>query len=272
MDKLEEANSRLLRKREELVNTQDWKSKPSILNLTIKELQAKFEARSKNTKIPQPTEATCWHCFACGKICEKVDLSNDLLGEKGEKTYCISCAESKRLSEIDYIYQRAGIPEMYRKASLQEEARSLFFTGANGVGKTYKAAGIICNYIEKLNYIQRKNCNENYPIFITVPELLMKIRNCFSLQQCEESVVEKYSRCPILVLDDLGVEKTTEWALQTLYIILNNRYSNYMQTIITSNLTIEALQDKLGDRIASRIVGMCKMVKLTGRDRRLQSI
>lgn len=213
------------------------------------------------------------YCQDCGRTCDDTDMSDAFLDGFGRKCCCVSCFDKKRDARIEEVYKLSGLPKMYGNASLQEDNRSLFLSGANGVGKTYKAAGILCNWIERLNYKQLINCHEIYntcPVFITVPELLMKIRNCFSLQQCEESVVGKYSRCPILVLDDLGVEKTTEWALQTLYIILNNRYSNYMQTIITSNLTIEEIGEKLGDRIASRIAGMCKIIKLTGNDRRLK--
>ena len=266
MDKLEEANNRLLKRREELVNTQTSNVKPLIL--TIPELQERFNERAMQSKIEKSEEVMKRYCMECWKPFEDVDLSN-----VENKVYCIPCLDKKRLDRLAHVYKLSGIPEMYKKASLQDESRSLFLSGANGIGKTYKAAGILCHWIEKLNYKQLlDSCGSgNYPVFITVPELLMKIRNCFSLQQCEESVVEKYSRCPVLVLDDLGVEKTTEWALQALYIILNNRYANYMQTIITSNLTIEEIGEKLGDRIASRIAGMCKIVKLAGRDRRIKN-
>lgn len=267
MDKLEEANDRMLKRRKNLVSMRESSVKPLIL--TIPELQKRFEERAKQPKLEEYIQLCCQECR---KPCEEVDLSVDILDDRGNKVCCIPCVDKKRESLIDYVYQVSGIPVMYKEARLQGENRSLFLSGGNGIGKTYKAAGIICNWIEKLNYQQLSNCydmSNNCPIFITVPELLMKIRNCFSLQQCEESVVEKYSRCPVLVLDDLGVEKTTEWALQTLYIILNNRYSNFMQTIITSNLSIEEIGEKLGDRIASRIAGMCKIVKLTGKDRRI---
>lgn len=239
------------------------------LILTIPELQKRFEERALQPKIEKYADME--YCLDCGKTCDDTDLSEAILDDKGNKVYCIQCIDKKRVDILADVYRLSGIPEMYKRVSLQDESRSLFLVGANGVGKTYRAAGIICNWIERLSYKQLSECriDVNYPVFITAPELLMKIRNCFSLQQCEESVVEKYSRCPLLVLDDLGAEKTTEWALQTLYIILNNRYSNYMQTIITSNLTIEEIGEKLGDRIASRIAGMCKIVKLTGKDRRL---
>ena len=83
-------------------------------------------------------------------------------------------------------------------------------------------------------------------------------------------MLKDYFNTPLLILDDLGAEKTTDWALQSLYIIINKRLSEELQTIITSNLSLDELRDKIGDRIASRIAGMCKIVKLTGRDRRLK--
>jgi integrase len=56
-----------------------------------------------------------------------------------------------------------------------------------------------------------------------------------------------------LYLDDLGTEKPTDWALQTLYLIIDRRYPEMMQTIISSNLNLDELSSRLGDRIASRI-------------------
>jgi len=47
-------------------------------------------------------------------------------------------------------------------------------------------------------------------------------------------------------------EKTTEWALQTLFVIIDRRYRNMVKTIITSNLSLNEISEKIGDRIASR--------------------
>jgi DNA replication protein DnaC len=84
------------------------------------------------------------------------------------------------------------------------------------------------------------------------------------------SLIEKYAGKKCLILDDLGVEKTTEWSLQTLYTIIDRRYREEKQTLITSNLTLDEIAEKVGDRIASRIAGMCKVVEIKGRDRRLK--
>ena len=70
-------------------------------------------------------------------------------------------------------------------------------------------------------------------------------------------------------MDDMGAEKTTDWSMSTLYVLIDKRYSEMMPTIITSNLTVAEVADKVGDRIASRIAGMCKVIELKGKDRRL---
>jgi DNA replication protein DnaC len=115
--------------------------------------------------------------------------------------------------------------------------------------------------------------NFNQFAWINVSLLLFNIRQSYNSPeqaQDERFLVEKYSSIPWLCFDDLGVEKTSEWALQTLYLIINQRYENIRTTIITSNFDLDELADKLGDdRITSRIRGMCKIIKLSGADRRI---
>ena len=194
--------------------------------------------------------------------------------EHHAKNAWIEARQAKKNNLTAYV-NASGTPKIFQNISnkyspkIEEVSNSLFITGGFGTGKTYLAVGILKYYINQLPCINFVEPFKNVPIFITVPELLMKIRNCFSLNECEETIIDKYSNSPLLILDDLGAEKTTEWVLQTLYIILNNRYSNLKRTIITSNLSLDELRDKIGDRIASRIAGMCKIVKLTGCDRRV---
>ena len=73
------------------------------------------------------------------------------------------------------------------------------------------------------------------------------------------------------MLDDLGVDKTSEGSLQTLYTIIDRKYREEKQTLITSNLTLDEIAEEVGDRIASRIAGMCKVVEIKGKDRRLKN-
>lgn len=75
----------------------------------------------------------------------------------------------------------------------------------------------------------------------------------------------------ILILDDIGVESATDWVQETLYGIVNKRYEEKQVTIFTSNLKIGQLAEKVGDRIASRIVEMCDVIQLEGTDKRLKT-
>lgn len=177
-------------------------------------------------------------------------------------------ADSKKSNYGNYILA-AGIPRKFSDVTAKEDNRSLFITGSFGAGKTHHAISVMKNYIDNLPNSCFVQPFSKLPIFITVPDLLLTIRSVFSLQKCEEEIVDKYSNTPLLVLDDLGAEKTTDFSLQTLYIILNRRYNEQLQTIITSNLTLDEVKDRLGDRIASRIAGMCSVLKIVGKDRRL---
>lgn len=75
----------------------------------------------------------------------------------------------------------------------------------------------------------------------------------------------------ILIIDDLGAEKASDWVAETMFKIIDKRYREVLPTIITSNLDLGELADRLGDRITSRIAEMCDVIKLEGSDRRLST-
>ena len=110
-------------------------------------------------------------------------------------------------------------------------------------------------------------------MFISVPELLLKIRGTFNnsfSETSEQEILNIYSCAKVLYLDDLGTEKASDWALQTLYLLIDRRYSEMLRTVISSNLSLDELADHLDDRISSRIAGMCEVIKMEGKDRRLK--
>lgn len=200
--------------------------------------------------------------------------------------------EKKDQIVIDIARQCGVPPKLRRSVITKPPIDNYFITGNIGTGKSYLAAGLLKNYISQIypEYTGEKyKININLkPIFVNVPELLLNIRECFNLVKktkrfdearynenpdnfTEKGLIDHYTNTPFLVLDDLGIEKTSEWSLQTLYIILNRRYeeSDDKLTIITSNLNLNDISRKLDDRIGSRINGMCKTLKLTGKDMRL---
>ncbi|MFB9399100.1 ATP-binding protein [Streptomyces echinatus] len=83
-----------------------------------------------------------------------------------------------------------------------------------------------------------------------------------------ERDLQSLTRCPPLLQDDLGAAKTSEWTEELTYRLINHRYEHLRPTLITSNLTTDALRAALGDRVSSRLAQMTERVTLDGGDRR----
>lgn len=132
---------------------------------------------------------------------------------------------------------------------LKASRDSVFLSGKTGCGKTHLAVSI-------LREASIQDVLSAY--FITVPEMLMRIRASFSPinEESEEEIVKKFSDYEVLVLDDLGSEKTSEFSITTLFLILDRRDRYFKRTIITSNLSLKEIEESLGARISSRLAGM----------------
>lgn len=169
----------------------------------------------------------------------------------------------------------------------------LYIYGKPGTGKTHLCAAMIREFYSRFPK-QRQWLGDDHrhaeyvpppdPRLITVPDLFMKIKASFGKKEAEadhwdshisekemneSQLIQKFSTLDVLFLDDIGTEKTTDWAQQTLYSIIDYRYREMLQTVITSNLSLNELSDKTGDRITSRIAEMCRVIELKGKDRRL---
>ena len=181
---------------------------------------------------------------------------------------------SKRFQQA----RRDDIPEKtWSQVSGFLKEDSIFLHGSPGIGKTHIAAALIREKILADNEAHYTYPDKSvrvympsYPVMTTIPDLLLEIRECFNGgQESESSIIERYSAKKCLILDDMGAEKTSEWSIQTLYSIIDHRYREEKQTMITSNLTLDEIAEKVGDRIASRIAGVCKVVEIKGKDRRI---
>jgi DNA replication protein DnaC len=146
--------------------------------------------------------------------------------------------------------------------------KGLFFLGKPGLGKTHLSVAIVKEVINRTNA---------RALFYDVRDLLKEIRNTFNpvVRSTELQVVQPVMRAELLVLDDLGAEKTSEWVEETLNLIVNTRYNEKRLTIFTSNYPVlEDLSDpdnlvvRVGYRMWSRLHEMCDFVELKGVDYR----
>ena len=146
--------------------------------------------------------------------------------------------------------------------------KGLFTTGAYGVGKTYLAS-CIANEIIK---------NGKSVIFGTLIQLLDFIRDSYSDSEVsDKDYLNLYSSVDLLVIDDLGKEKPIEWVLEKLFLIVNNRYNNYLPIVITINYNRNQLRERLCinknysivDSIISRLYEMCGGIEIKDDDHRM---
>lgn len=141
--------------------------------------------------------------------------------------------------------------------SYSPEGDGLVFFGPCGTGKTHLAASIVNRFIGRIPVL-----------FVSCPELLIEIRESMNGNKGNNSL-EAAKDVRLLVVDDIGAEKTSEWVRETLFVLINHRYEYKLPTIFTTNCSMSQLSEKLGDRIASRLVEMCRMINVAGDDYRL---
>ncbi|KPI02921.1 IstB domain protein ATP-binding protein [Actinobacteria bacterium OK074] len=135
---------------------------------------------------------------------------------------------------------------------------SLLLLGPTGTGKTRQAYGAIRSLLGAGIGVHWNA--------VTAADLYAEMRPRPGLDP--EWMLRHLLRTPLLVLDDLGAARMTEWTDELTYRLVNHRYNHELPTVMTSNLPVASLRSKLGDRIASRIAGMAEQITLDGPDRR----
>ncbi len=241
-------------------------------------------------------------------LCE--DTGYRAVGE-GKRRRVVRC-ECRLRTRTDKLLEMARIPRRYQHCELSEfdtrfsgahpslgrakmlaerfveeypldEKNGLLLIGPIGVGKTHLAVGIL----KELVLRKGAHC-----LFYDYRELLKQIRNSYnpSVAATELEVLRPALEVPVLVLDEVGAERPTDWLWDTVSHILNTRYNEKRTTIVTTNFsdappgadepvdtfsrTRRAREDTLGDRITermrSRLHEMCRVIEMQGQDFRLK--
>lgn len=150
--------------------------------------------------------------------------------------------------------------------TFKADSTGILLTGGYGTGKTHLAAAII-NEMIKQNIVGA---------FVVVADLMRLIRRSFDEKENVDlqKVFDTVKKSELLVLDDLGAEKSSDWVREQLFILINARYENMLPTVITTNKKLEELAENnvLGQRIASRIAEMTDGVMINVDDYRLRKL
>ncbi len=128
--------------------------------------------------------------------------------------------------------------------------KGLLMTGPVGCGKSHLATAILRGVIEK-GYTG---------LYYNSPDLLRDIRATFepTSDLTEDDLLEEVTTVDLLVFDDVGAENATGFVLDRFYLIINSRYEGCKPIIVTTNLDLAALENRLGQRIVSRMLEMCE--------------
>jgi DNA replication protein DnaC len=185
----------------------------------------------------------------------------------GRKAFPCDCQISARVARrIPTLYRNARLADF--KATTTErvieffskpDSLGLLISGPTGVGKTYLAAAITRELIEIRQEI----------LFLEVSRLYSELRECMKRNESEESLIAQYVDVRWLVLDDFGAGALTDFERRYALDLLNRRANAKRKTILTTNLHLEEIAEKLDERIASRLSGF-DQIEAQGKDRRAQ--
>lgn len=168
---------------------------------------------------------------------------------------------------------------------------SLTLSGPKGTGKTHMAVACIRTWLRymagklvpELEYVSGWFDESNadqwifdhphiLPYFISAPEFFLELKATFNNSEyTERDVLDRYtSSKALLVLDDLGAEKVSDWSRQMLFTLIDRRYRRMQQTIVTTNLSLDELAAHYDARVPDRLLEMGTIINLGGESYRVK--
>lgn len=251
--------------------------------------------------------------------CDQCDGSGwvQTAGLDGQRTGAVRECECRRVIKLEKMLERAGLPRRYQEASfetfdagaadrsvqaaklvsekyceeyLTDPSRGLLYVGSVGVGKTHLAIATL----RRLTLDYSVRC-----YFADFRDLLKRLQASFDGgAMTRTEIMKPVMQSDVLVLDELGAARPTDWTFEIAEEIINNRYNEAKATLFTSNLPNEppigetrrlepagtrygsisgaaadamrgeSLGDRLGSRMFSRVQQMCRVVPMAGDDYR----
>jgi DNA replication protein DnaC len=185
----------------------------------------------------------------------------------GRKAFPCDCQTTALVARrIPPLYRNARLAD-FKEATIarvrlffsQPDALGLLIVGPTGVGKTYLAAAITRELIENRQPVH----------FLEVSRLYSELRECMRSDESEETLLAQYVNVRWLVLDDFGAGALTDFERRYALDLLNRRANAKRKTILTTNLRLEEIAEKVDERIASRLSGF-QQIEAQGKDRRAQ--
>ena len=235
--------------------------------------QAEYEQLKAARQAKAEAEKKAEEAALMKRKVEKV-IGDSGLGERFlRRTFATFETPTENLRQIAETAQRYArnfercLPKQSRKIV---EPNGILITGDIGTGKTHVVAAI-ANHL--LNQGIAVICMTERNLFSRIQATYVKGRSWGIERESETEIRNVYETVPLLIIDDLGKEKASEWTIATLYAIIDGRYDRAMPTIVTTNykpqLLIERISPSGGSKttaeaVVDRLREMCVVLNMTG--------
>ena len=229
--------------------------------VTTRECTEHGAYEAKCIEMPMGLEPVVLGCPKCAKAAEtaaaqRKERSEQIVRMQKLKGLTSSAAIPEKYTGAtigDYVTEFPG--EKYAKAICETYVRtwadqrlkggSLVFTGMCGTGKTHLACAIG-------NAVMSEHLGT--VVFGTVPEIIGLVKETYrdGAKRTERQVIRELMDPDLLIIDEIGAQRGTEYELQVLFEIINTRYQANKPIVLISNLTKEQLEQFLGERVMDR--------------------
>ena len=214
---------------------------------------------------------------------------NRFIYDYPQQVKCEECALLEYLSDKDYsseklldVFKHIGIPYKFcvenfdvseslnRFVPMTKRGRGLFLHGTTGTGKTTALISIFKHWLKThFGWGTSRSPSFSDWKFINFPMWIIELQSAYRRDVSPSELIKELCEKPFLIIDDIGAEKMTDFVRQTTYALINEREMEMRPTFITSNFALQRLNEHIDERVASRIAGMCEVIELKGKDRRI---